>query len=371
MPKKKYVRFSLYKAVLSLTDNHADKLLKADQRIAELEAIAPQDFKSHHGLSLDKWRDHRRELAEAAARRQTTWQLSQVIEAAQNGRIPEMVLKVNGEKIEMDRNAYFHKDSSPHLYSFQIAKLRATGLPAKKKIDEAREDIPLAEDEYIGEFTEILLDTRYGVVIIQSNKYGVGVSAVQKYLNFLQKQYLEINRQPVNRYLVGELQPILDEGLTERALAADCYKKVRIRCSDVNKDGIIPEDSVHLSSVARIIGEQTGVTLDVCLTVKREDAAGTLTARDVRSVARKYREFMAAPTTTDEDKKDARVEVTILNPQTNVLEAIDLLTPKVDFLVPIEVEERQPIGSEYLYDLTAEQYSRLDARLFAILGGLQ
>ena len=62
------------------------------------------------------------------------------------------------------------------------------------------------------------------------------------------------------------------------------------------------------------------------------------------------------------------MEFTIWNEKESVAESVDLLIPKVNFIIPLSVEERKPIASEYLYDVTVEEYGKLTGRIHALLG---
>lgn len=371
MPKTKYVRFNLYKAVVSLATGYYDRKNLVESKLDDFLQSNPENWKYNERKRHSRWSAHKEEIERCAEQANTSWQLGEVIEAAVNRVIPELVMTVGGESVELDVNAYYHSEDASYLHSFQLTRLRATGLPAKKKIGQERVDIPLENDEYIGEFTEVLIDTRYDVISIQSNKYGVGVSIIQKYLNFLQKQYNEIRNRPLARYVIGELKPLIDEKLTELALNSTCYKKLKLRCSDVNMEGIIPRNNVRLSSVPNIIGNQTGVIMELSLSIKKDSVTPSLTPDDVRAVAEQYRNYINDPTVSEADKKDAQIEITFLNRETDTLEAVDMLIPKVNFYVPIELEDRQPIISQHLYDLTVERYGRIVGKLQAILGGVE
>lgn len=367
MQKIKSVRFDLYRAVIVLKASHDKHSKQADEKIAALEAISPDEWTQAQKRSYTTWFGHRKKLKEAEDMANSPWDLQQVIMAAIDGKLPDTTMEHFGEKIEIDRNACFCKAETPWLISFQISRLRADSLPAKKKLGRPRNDIHLEDDEYIGEFTEVLFDSRFNIVIIQANRYGVGVGVVCKYLNYLHKQYLELSGETPSKYTIGELKPILDESLTEKAFNSKCIRKIHFRCSDENVDAIISEDNQTLGSAVRLIGEQTGVVLDVTLSVRGREPSRSLTTDDIKMAGRDYVRFMNDSLTSEKSKKDARMEFTIWNETESVAEAVDLLIPKVNFVIPLSVEERKPIGSEYLYDITAEAYGKLTGRICSLL----
>ena len=76
---------------------------------------------------------------------------------------------------------------------FSINKTAGNRLTLKR-IGRERENIDLQNDEFIGEFTQIIFDTRYNTIAIQSNRYGVGWNVVCKYLNYIQNVFVRKRR---------------------------------------------------------------------------------------------------------------------------------------------------------------------------------
>ena len=367
MQKIKNIRFDLYKAVIALKTNYDKHCRQADEKLSAFEAIPSDEWTPAKKRSFAIWSGHKKKLKEAEEMANSPWDLHEVIMAAIEGKLSNTTMDYYGEKIELDKNACFCKSDTPWLISFQISRLRADSLPAKKKIGSPRNDIHLEDDEYIGEFTEVLLDRRFNIVIIQANRYGVGVGVVCKYLNYLYKRYLELTGKTQSKYVIGDLQPILDETLMEKAFNSECIRKIHFRCSDENVDAIISAENQTLGSAVRLIGEQTGVVLDVTLSVKGREPSRSLTTDDIKKAGRDYIKYMNDSLVSETSKKDAKMEFTIWNETESVAESVDLLIPKVNFIVPLLVEERKPIGSEYFYDITVEKYGNLTGRIIALL----
>jgi hypothetical protein len=368
MQKTKYVRFDLYRAVITLEQKYEHRCSKVQEKLKNFDESEAEKWTPSQRKSFFGWLKHKNDLEIAQRSANSPWILSDVILASVNGRLPNTIMEYHDDKIEIDKLTFFQKDNTPWLMSVQISRLRADSLPAKKKLGKPRSDIALDDDEYIGEFTEVLFDARFNVVAIQANRYGVGVSAICRYLNFLHKQYTELQGSQVPEYTIGELQPIIDGALTEKAFEAEHVRKIHLRCSDVNADAIIPEDNLTLGSSVRIIGEQKGVVLDVTLAVRGREPSRSLPTSDIRNVGSGFVKFMNDPEISAERKKDAKMEVTIWNEEDAAAEAVDLMVPKVNFIIPLSIEERKPIGSEYLYDVSAEEYSKQTGRLNGLLG---
>ena len=164
-------------------------------------------------------------------------------------------------------------------------------------------------------------------------------------------------------YLVGELEPLVDERLAQKALQSRAYKKLKMKCSDVNVNGIISKENATVGSIAGIIGQQSGIVVEVTISVKGRKPTETLNDKDVEEAAQRFLEYMENPNVTPSMKKDANMELTYYNASMNASEAVNLLVPKVNFFVKIEAEERKPINAIYLFNETKKQYDKYFVRL--------
>lgn len=367
--KTKNVQFNLYKAVVILDKKFEKRCSMVREKMRGIDESEMEQWNARRKHLFERWKRNEHELKQAEDSANSIWELQNVILAAISGKIPNITMDYRGEKIELDKNACFIQDTIPGILSFQLSRLRVNGLPAKKKLGQPREDIPLDDDEYIGEFTQVLYDSRYNVVSIQVNRYGVGVAQICRYLNYLQKEYDQLfGQETFKKYTVGDLQPIIDERLAEKAFQSECVRKIHFRCSDENIDAIISEDNQTLGSSIRLIGEQTGIVLDVSLSLQGQEPSRTLLKDDMEKAGHNFISFMNDPTVPDERKQNARMDLIVWDSERNAFEAVDLLAPKVNFIVQLQVEDRKSIASDYFYHETMEEYKKMDSRLFALLG---
>ena len=191
---------------------------------------------------------------------------------------------------------------------------------------------------------------------------------MSKYLNFLRTRYLESLGADRYLYLIGMLEPLVDESITRKALSSGAFKKLRLKCSDVNVDGIVSSDNNTIGSVVEIVGKQSGVVVEVTISVKGRKPSKILNARDIEESAQRFLGFMNDDSVPAVMKKDADMEVTYYDATMNASEAVNLLLPKVNFFVKIEAEERKPIDAMYLYHRVKEVYDRYAERLRSIVG---
>lgn len=369
MARTKNIRFDIYRAQLSIDDKGHNKYNHAIQKVKEFDTLLPDGWTSSKRASFKLWSKHKEEIEEEMKQSGTQWLLDEIINAAINDLLPNTAMQYDEEIIEIDRDSYINRPDKPNILSFQITRLRTDSLPAKKKIGRPRTDIELDDDEYIGEFTVVMYDASLGIVAIQSNRYGVGPSVICRYLNYLRKQYYEIIGERPPKYLAGQLKPVIDDSLIQRALEADCIKKVRVRCSNESVDALISEDNTYLGGIARSINQQAGVVFDVTMSVKTKVDKQSLPKDAIKDVARRFISMISDPKVSKEIKKDAKVEMTIVSEEDASAEAVDFLIPKVNFYVHLTVEDRVPVRSEYFHDRTMESYEGYMPRLAMLLRG--
>lgn len=101
-------------------------------------------------------------------------------------------------------------EDATDIVTFQISKMRSDLLPAKKKIEQQKKDIRLADDEYIGEFTSVLYDDKKSVFMVQSNMYGLTNSQVEEYLTLLRRRVIEETGNGNIEELACELSVIIN-----------------------------------------------------------------------------------------------------------------------------------------------------------------
>lgn len=349
--KTVHVKFALFRPTLVLPKSYEKKYQQTKRRIEELNKLLPEGWTASNKVSAKLWSEKRDRLEEAGQNKGSAWELADVIRDVMTGKIENKVISVYGEKIELDKNSFYERENG-RILAFQFTKLRADGIPAKKKIGKKRSDIVLDEDEYIGEFTEVVFDTVLNVFAIQVNKYGVGARAIASYMNSLYKEY---RGEEWGKYIIGEMEAILDPDLITVAMQAHAYKRVHLRCSDVNKDAIIPEDSTTWYGVKNVIGEKTGVVVELTMSIKNTDPRDDNMKKDIVALAEQYHKFINDAGTSKDEAKESKLELTIVN-EADQSEVVDFMIPKKNFIVSMQVQERVPVGSEYMCNEAVNYY---------------
>lgn len=262
---------------------------------------------------------------------------------------------LGNEYSEIEKDSHFY-DSRRDLYHFQLSKLRETNIPAKKKFGEIKEDILLDQDEYIGEFNSIIYDNSVGALIMQSNFYGLTTKQAELVLTELRFRYLDAIGQNEDNPLIVKLAPLIDRSKIDRIMQADYYKKIRIKGSDVMLDANLGDDNL-LCEARDMLMESAGVNIDISISLGRAEKTASLDETTIRGA------LLPFVNLGDEDRKP-QIEITALYNEESEVETINLIEPRMTDRVSVDVEPRQTVGHEYLYQQFVAIYDirRTDVR---------
>jgi len=264
-----------------------------------------------------------------------------------------------GDEIaELEHDSYSF-DSRFNLYGFQVAKLRDTNIPSKKKLGKIKEDIMLDDDEYIGEFVSILYDNLYKVVMVQSNLYGLSIKKIEQYLSELRFRYLEDKGNTEQEPFLVRLTPIIDSSKIDLALGADYYRKINIKASDVSLDASMTEDSL-ISDMRRTLLRTAGVNIEMQISLGSTEKTRSLDETVVRGALEEFKRISPG--------KRPRIELTMRENEESEIEVINLLEPRMTDRLSIEIEPRTTIAHEYLFDIMKEKYKHKRREVRKVLG---
>ena len=261
---------------------------------------------------------------------------------------------VGDEYAEIEKDTY-NFDERRNIYSFQLSKLRESNIPSKKRFGEIKENILLEQDEYIGEFISFVYDNTYQAAVVQSNLYGLSVKQVENVLTQLRFRYLDALGRTEALPLVVKLAPLIDRSKVERVINADYYKKIRVRGSDVMLDAVLTEESL-LSQTRRLLGQSAGVNIDLTISLGRAERTASLDEALIRQAVGEFERI--------NENQRPQIELTALENEEAEVETINLIEPRMSDRISIEIEPRQTVAHEYLYNTFIELYDnrRQDVR---------
>lgn len=258
------------------------------------------------------------------------------------------VVDLGEYRAELDRTTFINA-VNPEVHSFQITKLREDSLPSIKVIGVPREELNLAENQYIGEFITIVFDPTYFTVGVQSNLYSLNLKQVETFLTEIRRRYMEHISTPDEIPLRVSLNPILDPSQVEVVRNSDIFRKITIKGSAVSAASLIENPTVH--ALSEVVGEMQGLQFNISISVGRVSKDQSLNQEAIRNIIDTFNQ-------TGEETKPS-VEITGRNDEESPLEHINLLTPRLTNQVKINDNGIRVIGHELIHNSFMEKYQEI------------
>lgn len=241
-------------------------------------------------------------------------------------------------------------DYTNDLYYIQLSKLRSKNIPSRKKINQDKVDIDLADDEYLGEFNLLIYDPKVNVLITQGNFYGLTVKQIMLTLSGLRMKVNELKGTTDGDIpYIAHLAPIVDSNAIDKALSNEIYRKITIKGADFNEIADEDLDSDVLSRTIKALAEVHGVNFDITLSMAKTAKNESLDSGEVR--------LMINDVLKLNKMKEADVGMHIASRRDieSSIEYIDLLTPKLSSEIVLDVQNRSTIGAEFIFTGFKEQ----------------
>lgn len=240
-------------------------------------------------------------------------------------------------------------DEINNLYYIQLSKLRSKNIPSRKRINQDKEDINLADDEYLGEFNLLIYDPAVNVLITQSNFYGLTAKQIALSLSGLRLRTNEIlGRTDGEAPYAVNLGPIIDNDAINRVLHNEIYRKVNIKGADFNEIAQANLNSTVLSRTIDALGEVHGVNFEVTLSMAKTGKNESLESEEVRLMIEDVLRLK-------NNDLDVAMHVSSRRDVESSIESIDLLSPRLSSEIVLDVRNRSTIGYEYIFNGFKEQ----------------
>lgn len=302
------------------------RLTKTLQEALDDEANIKNNYERYHKFGRNKW----------AAKSM----FETLLRNLQNDKKYKTSFVIDGMPIEIEPGSFA---ICGNIVTFQLTKLRSDMLPAKKKINQEKEDIALADDEYIGEFTSILYDMASNAFMIQSNMYGLTHSQVEQYLTLLRRK-LMVGKTSNLEYTMCELDPIVDaDDVFEKMRKSHEIKKIRLRAAD----GIIGgHEGNPFANLTDAVGNRRGYVFDITISVNRDSEVEKID----KDAANDLLNFLDEISGEGDRDKNLLMEVTRKESENSATEIVNLLKPCLRDDITFAIEERASIGHEFMAD---------------------
>ena len=239
-------------------------------------------------------------------------------------------------------------DQQRNLYWFRISKNRYNNIPSLKHLNKPGKPIELDKDEFVGEFSIFVFDPESGVLVVQSNFYGLTTKQSELALTELRQRYKESIGEGENEVGVVSLKPIPDESAYHRALQNQIIRRINIKASDVSllNDEHMSAEVMHKAVDAA--GEIGGISFDLTVSMSRTPRARSLEKDQVTQVIEDIK-YLA------KQGKDVSMQIASKEDEHHAIETIDLLSPRLKSSMTIEFPNRETPGAEFIYNNFVEQ----------------
>lgn len=252
------------------------------------------------------------------------------------------------DKLTLDQRVYeyyqdwarldkiFYREESNYWF-LNFIRLRETNIPSTAKLDRVSEPLTLEEDEYIGEEVTILYDEDIYVLALQRNRYSLGVSGIEEYINRL----WDSNEERIY------LRPILPLELQKKIFKTNIYRRLIIRFADVNSKELKGDSKKPLIRLYNDIKKYNAVTAEISI-----------------GMGYNYGEHLDMETIRDTiygvmENKDiiSKAQLKIKENEDTSVETIDLFSDKLYDFISIPIKERTSLTSQNIEPYMLDRYN--------------
>lgn len=212
------------------------------------------------------------------------------------------------------------KDSNG-FWKLNFIKVRDEAMPGKINSDGVFTEIPLEENEYIGEDMTMLYSPEKKVIAVQRNYYSVSASKIEDYFN-----------QMLIQYQIGDLtfkfEPIIDT--SEHQMDNAIIRSISVSCLDLSGDGIkaaVRNDDIF--GAGRI-----SITYGVGTQKKKASLD--------KEILNWLRNFVG-------NKRFTKLQVGYKEDENSPVSVIDYINNKIEDCISIGYSKQNPITHEKLY----------------------
>lgn len=300
------------------------------------------------------------------------WDATKVFDYYIKNNTQKTNIDIGDEVVEIEPNTLLKNGS---VYFFQLSNLRNDLVPAKKKLGQAKKELDLDDDEYIGEFTGIIYDSSNYAFMIQTNKYGVGIKQITEYLKKLREQYLKIEDDQEELKKELELNFIIDENKVNNIPNSKEVRKVTFKSSSsvlatiagINKKKM--KENKTLSELQRMVESYGNIKFEIVMSADLEEPEDKRTNNlkdrlvDILEICKLKKDKK-----NNLENEKLGLEVTRKENEDSKVELVDFFAPKLIEYINISIEPKKSIGTDYLRTEMTTLYSTKKAVVDRVLG---
>jgi len=228
------------------------------------------------------------------------------------------------ERARLDK---YWLDKVTGYWFLNFIRLRETNIPTMAKIDRESEPLVLEDDEYLGEEVNGLYDDKLNILMLQRNRFSLGVEGIEKYINLLW------NSDQETIYL----RPICPLGVQERAKKAYEYRKFTIRFADIKNNDLDINEKKPLKRIFSGLKEYKAINAEVTVTMgyNKNESLNKETVKET------INEIIA------NEGLISKAEISMRETDDSNVEVIDLFADKMHDFIFVKLDKRESLASEY------------------------
>lgn len=248
------------------------------------------------------------------------------------------------EQARLDK---FWPDKVKDYWFLNFIRLRETNIPTTVKIDKESEPLVLDDDEYIGEEVNALYDEKLGILMLQRNRFSLGVEGIEKYLNLLWNSDEE----------TIHLRPICPLGIQQKAEKAFEYRKFTVRFADVKNNDLDTNEMKPFKKIFNGLKEYEAINAEITVTMgySKNESLHKETVRETINEVIANKGIISKAEISVKETDDSNVEV------------IDLFADKMHDFIFVILDKRESLASEYVASHMIEKYDESKGELVETL----
>lgn len=262
------------------------------------------------------------------------------IEYVSDNNLEKKAITLKDTKARIERIKFYENND---VWIIRFMKLREENLPyiAKENTDAA--DIPLLEDEYIGEDMYMLYDINTNIAMIQSNRFSLGLSRLAELLAKSQDKTDErIRLFPIKR----------DVDLS--AFSKNSYRTLELGFANIVQEKAKGKSA--LSDILRMYGKFAGVsgTIKIGIGRSKDESLDVVEVDNLIAEIGNYESVVSAKVKIRDDDS-ARIEV------------VDLMDEVFSDIITYNLEPRETIPFENAATNMIAKYIRAKVKILELI----
>lgn len=245
------------------------------------------------------------------------------------------------EQARLDK--FWYNDKS-RFWFLNFIRLRETNIPTTAKIDQESVPLNLDDDEYIGEEVNAIYDDSLGIIMLQRNRYSLGVSGIEEYLNLIWQS----DKEKIY------LRPICPQNLQEKAVKAPEYRKFTVRFADVKNNDLDSDSQKPFTKIFDSLKKYQAVNAEITISMayNHGESLDKETVRETIADIVKNKSIISKAEVSVKETDDTSVEV------------IDLFADKMHDFIFVPLEKRTSLASEFVESYMIERYEESKGNIF-------